>query len=61
MDNLVKLREEETISELEFYKLKSKLLENPEDFMRKYHMGTRQGFRKRKSINELRDEIVRSK
>lgn len=29
MENLNKLREEETISELEFYKLKSKLLENP--------------------------------
>lgn len=29
--------------------------------MRKYQMGTRQGFRKRKSIDELRDEIMRSK
>ena len=29
--------------------------------MRKYQMGTRQGFRKKKSIDELREEIVRSK
>lgn len=61
MENLMKLRDEETISELEYYKLKAKLFENPEDFMRKYQMGTRQGFRKKKSIDELREEIVRSK
>lgn len=41
--------------------MKAKLFENPEEFMRKYQMGTRQGFRKKKSIDELREEIVRSK
>jgi hypothetical protein len=39
------LLDEGELSELEFYKLKSQLLENPQDFMRKYQMGTRERLR----------------
>lgn len=42
---MTKLLEEGDLSELDFYKLKSKVLENPQDFVRTYQMGTRLGLR----------------
>ena len=46
LENLLKLRDDEEITELEFYRMKSELLESIDDFMRKYQMGSRKGFRK---------------
>lgn len=63
LENLKGLYDDETITELEFYKLKSKLFENPKEFMSKYQ-GTRvRGIRRRESVDpdQLRSEIVKSK
>lgn len=54
MDKFDRLLEEEELTELEYYRLKSQLLENPQDFMRKYQMGTREGVRP-ESRSELRE------
>ena len=57
--------EEETIGELEFYKMKARLFENPKDFASKYQIpkARLRGLGRRESIDpeQLRSEIIRSK
>ena len=50
---MTRLLEEGELNELEFYKLKAQVLENPKEFMKKYQMGTRSGLRMESREREL--------